>query len=69
MSKELSAKYYQVNKEGLQENLVKDIKVCLKKKKKKSHNMVIKDTKSYQNMKQKLVEYRKKYFKMRKIII
>ena len=35
MSKKLSAKYYQDNKERLQKNLVKDIKVFPEKKKKK----------------------------------
>ena len=42
MSKNSSAKYYQDNKERLQKKLVKDIKVFLKKKKKKSCNMVMK---------------------------
>ena len=42
MSKTLSAKYYQENKERLQKKLVKDIKIFLKKKKKKSNNMVVK---------------------------
>ena len=40
MSKNLSAKYYQENKERLQKKLVKGIKIFLKKKKKKSVNMV-----------------------------
>ena len=35
MSKNLSAKYYQENKERLQKKLVEDIKILLKKKKKK----------------------------------
>ena len=35
MSKNLSAKYYQENKERLQKKLVKDIKIFRKKKKKK----------------------------------
>ena len=39
MSKDSSAKYYQNNKERLQKNLVKDIKVFLKKKKKRNNNM------------------------------
>ena len=38
MSKNLSAKYYQEIKERLQKELVKDIKIFLKKKKKKSEN-------------------------------
>ena len=35
MSKNLSVKYYQENKERLQKKFVKDIKIFLKKKKKK----------------------------------
>ena len=38
MSKTLSVKYYQENKEGLSKKLLKDIKIFLKKKKKKSNN-------------------------------
>ena len=38
MSKTLSVKYYQENKEGLPKKLLKDIKIFLKKKKKKSNN-------------------------------
>ena len=53
MSKRLSAKYYQENKERLQKNLVKDIKMFLKKKKKKSGNMVVNVTKISQKMKNK----------------
>ena len=41
MSINLSAKYYQENKE----RLVKDIKILLKKKKKKSGNIVVNATK------------------------
>ena len=51
MSKKLSVKYYQENKERLQKKLVKDIKIFLKKKKKKSNNMVVNVTKIPQNMK------------------
>ena len=41
MSKNLSAKYYQVNNERLPKKmLAKDIKIFLKKKKKKRNNMV-----------------------------
>ena len=40
ISKHLSAKYNRENKERLEKNLVKDIKIFLKKKKKKSNNMV-----------------------------
>ena len=39
MSKNLSAKYYQENKEKVQNKLMKDIKIFLKKKKKKNDNM------------------------------
>ena len=39
MSKNLSAKYYQENKERLQKMLGKDIKIFIEKKKKKSDNM------------------------------
>ena len=36
MSTTLSAKYYQENKERLQKKLVKDIKIYLKRKRKKA---------------------------------
>ena len=54
-----SAKYYQVNKERLQQKLMRDIKIFKKKKKQKwqycreGHKNLPKDGK------QKLVEYRK----------
>ena len=50
MSKDLSAEYYQNNKERLQKKLVK---VFLMKTKKKSDNMVVNDIKIYQRMKTK----------------
>ena len=50
MSKGSSAKHYQNNKNILQKKLVKDIKVFLKKKKTKSDNMIVNDTKNYQKM-------------------
>ena len=53
MSKHVSAKYYQHNKERLQKKLVKDIKIFLKKKKWKSNNMVINVTKISRKMKKK----------------
>ena len=53
ISKDSSTRYYPDNKERLQEKLVKDIKVFLKKKKKESNNMVMNDTKTYQKMKNK----------------
>ena len=51
MSKNLSAKYYQDNKERLQKKLVKDIEIFLRKEKKKSDNMVVNITKISQKMK------------------
>ena len=61
MSKTLSAKYYQENKERLQKKLVKNIKIFLKKKKKKKQRQYGRER--YKNLsddeKQKLVEYRK----------
>ena len=50
MSKNLSAKYYQENKEKTRKKLVKDIKIFLKKKK-KSDKMVMNITKISQKMK------------------
>ena len=54
MSKTLSAKYYQENKDRLQKKLVKDIKIFLKKKKKKSYNMVMNVKKISQKIKNKI---------------
>ena len=45
MSKNLSAKYYQENKERLQKKLLKDYQNLQKKKKTKSINMVVNVTK------------------------
>ena len=45
MSNNSSTKYYQCNKGRLQKSLVKDIKVFLKKKKEKSGNIGMNDTK------------------------
>ena len=53
MSKNLSVKCYQENKERLQKKLVKDIKTFLSKKKEKSENMVVKITKISRKMKNK----------------
>ena len=51
MSKDLSPKYYQENKERLQKKkLMKDIKSFLKKEKKKSGNMVVNVPKISQKM-------------------
>ena len=46
MSKDLSAKYNQENKERLEEKLIKNIKIFLNKKNIKSDNMVINATKN-----------------------
>ena len=45
MSKNLSAKYYQDNKGRLLKKARENIKIFLRKKKKKSDNMVLNDTK------------------------
>ena len=47
MSKSLSAKCYQENTERLPKELIKDIKIFLKKKKKKNRNMVVNATESF----------------------
>ena len=54
MSKNLSARYYQENKEKLQKKLMKNIKIFLKKKKKKGGSMVVSVTKTFQKMKKKI---------------
>ena len=60
MSKNVSAKYYQENKEKLQKKVVKDIKVFLKKKKKKKRQYGCEHYKNLsENEKNKLVEYKK----------
>ena len=69
MSKTLSAKYYQENKERLQKKLVKDIKIFLKNKKKNRNNMVVHVTKIFQKMKNKnllSIEKTEKKMRMRK---
>ena len=53
MSKNLSAEYYKENKERHKKKLVKDIKIFLKKKKKKSDNIVVNVTKTSQKLKTK----------------
>ena len=53
MSKDSSGKYYQNSEKNLHKKVVKDIKGFLSKEKKKSNTMVKKDTKIYQNMKNK----------------
>ena len=67
MSKNLSAKYYKEIKKDYKKKLVKDIKIFPKKKKKKNDNMVVNVTKISQKVKKnKLVEYRKRYYRTRK---
>ena len=71
MCQNTSAKHYQDNKEQLQKTLLKDLNVFLKKKKKESNNMVVKER--YKNLprneKQKLVDYRKKIKCKKRLII
>ena len=52
MSKNLSVKYYQKNKD-YKKKLLKVIQIFLKKKKKKSNNLVLNVTKISQKMKNK----------------
>ena len=59
MSKNLSVKNYQDNKEKLQKSPLKDIKVFLLKKREESNNIVIIDTKISQKVKINLAEYTK----------
>ena len=67
MTKDSSAKYYQNNKERLEKKLVKDIKGFLKKKKRKSNNMIVIDKKIVEKVKNKsLLSIEKIYYKMRK---
>ena len=51
MSKNLSNKYCQENKERLQKELAKDIKFFLRMKKRKSNNIVVNVTKISQKIK------------------
>ena len=51
MSKNLSAQYYQESKARLQKKFLKDIKIILQKKMKKSENMVVNVTNISQKMK------------------
>ena len=67
MSEDSAAKYYQNNKERLQKKLVKDIKVFLRKKNKKSNNAVVNYTKISQKMKNKsLLSIEKNIIKSKK---
>ena len=68
MSEHSSAIYYQNNKERLQKEFVKDIKVFLKKKKKE--NKAVNHTKIYHKMKNKsLLSIEKNIIKMRKKLL
>ena len=66
MPKNLSAKYYKENKEILQKKLVKNIKIFLGKKKKKSNNMVVNVRIISQKMKKTNWLSIEKKYKMRK---
>ena len=66
MSKNLSAKYYQENKERLQKMLVKNIKIFLKKKTKKATIWLWTLQQFFWKWKKKHVEDRKIYYRMRK---
>ena len=66
VSKKLSAKYYSENKERLQKKFVKNIKIFLKKKKEKKRQYGCERWKLPEEEKNKLVEYRKKYYRMKK---
>ena len=67
MSKNLSAKYYQENKERLQKKAYERYQNLSKEKKEKKRQY---GRECYQNLsedeKNKLVGYRKKYYRMRK---
>ena len=67
MSKYLSAKYYRKIKEMLLKKLLKDVKIFLNKKNKKRQQYCCECYKNLsENEKNKLVEHREKYYKMRK---
>ena len=67
MSKDLSAKYYQNNKESLQKKTCKGYQSLSKEEKEKKQQYCCERYKKLpENKKQKLAEYRKKYYKMRK---
>ena len=67
ISKNLSTKYYQENKERLRENARERYQNLSKEEKGKKRQYCRKRYKNLsENEKQKLVEYRKKYYRMRK---
>ena len=66
MFETLSARYYQENKERLEKSLRKISKFFQKRTKKRQY-VIVNVIKTSQKMnKQKLVEFRKKYYRMRK---
>ena len=66
MFETLSARYYQENKERLEKSLRKISKFFQRRKKKRQY-VIVNVIKISQKMnKQKLVEFRKKYYRMRK---
>ena len=66
MFETLSARYYQENKERLEKSLRK-ISRFFQRRKKKRQYVIVNVIKISQKMnKQKLVEFRKKYYRMRK---
>ena len=67
ISKKLSAKYYQENKERLRKKLVKDIKTFLKKKRGKSNIMVVNVSEIYQKMKNKSLFKQMFYYNYKKV--
>ena len=67
ISKKISAKYYQENKERLQKKLVKDIKTFLKKKRGKSNIMVVNVSEIYQKMKNKSLFKQMLYYNYKKV--
>ena len=70
MSKYLSAKYYQEKKKDFKKKLVEDIKIFLIKEKEKKRQYGCEHYKNLsEDEKNKLTEYRKKYYKMRKNIL
>ena len=54
MIRQTSAKYHPKNKEKIQKNLVKDIKILLKKEKTKSENIIVNAMRISQKMKAKI---------------
>ena len=66
MFETLSARYYQENKERLEKSLRKISKFFQRRTKKRQY-VIVNVIKTSQKMnKQKLVEFRKKYYRMRK---